>query len=562
MVYVFSTAHCRYKCANKLKTIQRRAFLDLFCLFVFVFFFSGDVVQPKQASAGGKKADNKAGAGSFKRASLQERLGITKKEAEKIRGDERTTAAGYSNLVDNPESYSNGGSGGGGSGSSSSSRTRSRSSRSTSRSSSSTSRTSSSTNRTSTRTSTSTSTSTYTSTNTSSRSRSSSSSGGDGLISTDTTPSSRSFKECLLDRLHVTKDDAKRLVLENPAALTMSGGAANAVYRWLEDKVDMDREEVARLLLIYPEAGQLSVEDAIKPAIAWLRKILCPEKADVGMVLRQAPQLLGQSIEGSLEPMVAMLESKLGVSRGNLAKIAYIFPAIFEHSVDNKRDPTRVWLVEQLISGDLSAMIEAAPNFRGTADKTGLEQTLSWLRDRVGMEPEEIRRVLRGYPSITYLSIDKILEPKLTWLKEVLGLDQNATKDMLVRYPRVMGASLDRNLKLKLGWLEKTLNLTKEEAVALVTRFPSLLSLSVVENLDPKIAFYRDEMGASDEDLRRHLVQNPRLMQSSLNERLRPRVAKMRLKNMRPRFSQHVHQIHRSTDEEFEKFLRSGGNIS
>lgn len=429
---------------------------------------------------------------------MQERLGITNKEVKKIRGDKRTTAPGYSNLVESPESCSGGGVGSGSSGSRS----------------------------------------------------------GEGLSTGIASLSP--FVDFLLDHLRVTKGDAKQLVLINPGVLTMSAAAADRVSRWLEKYLGMQRREVAQLLLRYPEAGQLSVKDTIKPVIEWLRKTVCPNNSDVVMVLRQAPRILGQSIEGSLKPMMALLERKLGVSGGKAANLSYICLAILTRSVENDRNPTLAWLSEQLSTGDLSAMIDAVPKCRGMNFEKGLEQNLIWLQNLEALKCEEIRRTVRGCPSITCSSsIRKKMEPVLTWMKEDLGMDKNAAMAMLMRCPGILKSNLDRNLKLKLQYLRNKFYLTKEEVVALVIRCPMLLVLSAPKNLDPTIEFYRVEMGVSN----KNLVQNPTYLMSSLENRIRPRVAMMRSNGIEPLLSRYGYKINTLTNDRFEEFVRTEGNM-
>ncbi|CAM9885845.1 unnamed protein product [Ectocarpus sp. 12 AP-2014] len=379
-------------------------------------------------------------------------------------------------------------------------------------------------------------------------------------------PPSSCFPRFLLHELHAAPEDVKSLVLRRPVVLGWSAVAAGKVSLWLQDCLGMNQSEVAQLLLRHPEAGTKSVENTVEPKVEWLRTNLNIHAADDGGVVKlllHAPQILNLSVERSLDPMLRWLKERLGVSSDEAAKIARENPTLFWLSVDNNLEPTLRWLLKRLDIKDeeiVLAMVAAAPKILSLNTLTGIEPKLAWLRDSLGLNPQDVCEIIRREPTILYKSVDDNLKPKLAWLKLNLDLDDQAAREMFVAFPRMLGSSLAENLKLKVPWLQKSLGLDSGEAVALVKRAPVLLQYSIEENLEPTVSFFRAELGASTEELRGSVQRNPKILAYSLDGRLRPRVAAMRTRGIQPIFLKHLNPIIRWPDSKFQGFLEGSGS--
>lgn len=65
---------------------------------------------------------------------------------------------------------------------------------------------------------------------------------------------------------------------------------------WLERRLEVDRQAVAKILKLNPSLFGSSIEKSLEPKLVWLREGLGLEEPDIALVVRACPNILRQDI--------------------------------------------------------------------------------------------------------------------------------------------------------------------------------------------------------------------------------------------------------------------------
>ena len=288
------------------------------------------------------------------------------------------------------------------------------------------------------------------------------------------------------------------------------------VVAWLDD-VGLSRQQVAKVVANHPHLLGCRIDTNLKPAVVWLEG-LGLTRQQVAKVISAKPQVLGCSLENNLKPKVAWLQD-LGLSPKQVAKVVAGSSSILGCSVKGNLQPTVAWLHEVGLSrGQVAKVIAGFPAILGYSIGANLKPTAAWLED-IGLNRQQVAKVVAGCPRILGLSITANLKPKVAWLHDI-GLSRPQVSKVVARLPQMFGYSVDAKLKLKVAWLGEV-GLTQLQVAGVIAAFPQVLSLSIEKNLSPKHLFLLEHL--SGEEVREMIVRLPALLGFSFS-RLRHRL--------------------------------------
>ncbi|XP_061363371.1 transcription termination factor MTERF5, chloroplastic-like [Gastrolobium bilobum] len=136
----------------------------------------------------------------------------------------------------------------------------------------------------------------------------------------------------------------------------------------------------------------------------------------------------------------------------------------------------------------------------------------------LGMDIEQIRSIIRRFPSFAYCSLEGKIKPLVEFFLE-LGIPEENIPIILTKRPQLCGISLSENLKPTMKFLE-SLGVDKEQWAKVIYRFPALLTYSR-QKLRESVNFLH-EMGLSEENIGKVLTRCPTIISYSVEDNLRP----------------------------------------
>ncbi|CAE7203743.1 MTERF4 [Symbiodinium sp. CCMP2592] len=288
------------------------------------------------------------------------------------------------------------------------------------------------------------------------------------------------------------------------------------VVAWLDD-IGLSRQQVAKVVAKHPHLLGCRIETNLKPAVVWLEG-LGLTRQQVAKVISAKPQVLGCSLENNLKPKVAWLQD-LGLSPKQVAKVFAGSSSILGCSVKGNLQPTVAWLHEVGLSRrQVAKVIAGFPAILGYSIEANLKPTAAWLED-IGLNRRQVAKVVAGCPRVLGFSITANLKPKVAWLLDI-GLSRPQVSKVVFRLPQMFGYTVDAKLKPKVAWLGEV-GLTQLQVAGVVAAFPQLLSLSIEKNLSPKHLFLLAHF--SRDEVRDMIVRLPALLGFSFS-RLRHRL--------------------------------------
>lgn len=172
----------------------------------------------------------------------------------------------------------------------------------------------------------------------------------------------------------------------------------------------------------------------------------------------------------------------------------------------------------QIISTDISSKKDRAVARVSQQSPEGLlPDQVIYLID-LGMDLDQIKTIVRRFPSFAYYSLDRKIKPLVDFLLE-LGVPRPDIPAILYKRPQLCGISLSENLKPMMTYLEG-LGIDKNQWAKVIYRFPALLTYSrqkVKATID-----YLHELGISDKNIGKILTRCPHIISYSVDDKLRP----------------------------------------
>ena len=186
------------------------------------------------------------------------------------------------------------------------------------------------------------------------------------------------------------------------------------------------------------------------------------------------------------------------------------------------------WLKNRLGLDDnqIKKVIQSQPTILNISLKSdmGLSPKIDWLQKRLILDQKSLAKMITKSPNILTMSIKDNIEPTLDWLqKRLLDLDDASLSKMIQKLPTILAYSIPNNMEPTLDWLQERLSLTDDELSKIIQTQPALFGYNIPNNLEPTLNFYIDALGDENEALAL-VTGDPHSFTYSLEKRLKPRL--------------------------------------
>lgn len=172
------------------------------------------------------------------------------------------------------------------------------------------------------------------------------------------------------------------------------------------------------------------------------------DKKQVQKLLLSYPQILDYNLERHILPISRYFIKDLGVSPTEFRGILLKFPRLLTHSLSKIKHVVGYLRFEVgLNAQQVKRVLYQAPQVIGLATDTTLKAKVEFLRDAFELDDEQLRSIVAGMPTLAVLSIDLNLQPKVDFLRQAFADDRDALRDAVLRLPTLLGYSLDKRIR-------------------------------------------------------------------------------------------------------------------
>jgi len=141
--------------------------------------------------------------------------------------------------------------------------------------------------------------------------------------------------------------------------------------------------------------------------------------------------------------------------------------------------------------------------------------------------PFELRKIVLKFPRLMTHSLFKI-KHTVGYLRYQLGMNAEQVKRVLFQAPQVISLSTDDTLVSKVSFLRDAFGLEEgSDLRKVIVGMPTLLLCSVEKNLSPKADFLLQHFNGDQMEIRQAVLTLPTLLGYSLDKRIRPRMARL-----------------------------------
>ncbi|KAK4787774.1 hypothetical protein SAY86_011607 [Trapa natans] len=209
------------------------------------------------------------------------------------------------------------------------------------------------------------------------------------------------------------------------------------------------------------------------------------KQRDVKRILLRQPQVLEYTVENNLKPHVAFLKG-LGISNSRIGQIIARSPSILSYSVEKSLKPTMRYLVEEvgIEEKDLGKVVQLSPQILVQRIDISWNTRYVFLSKELGASRDSVVKMVTKHPQLLHYSIDDGFLPRINFLRSIGMCDSDIVK-ILTSLTQVLSLSLEDNLKPKYMYL---INELRNEAHSL-TKYPMYLSLSLEQRIRPRHKF-------------------------------------------------------------------------
>ena len=324
----------------------------------------------------------------------------------------------------------------------------------------------------------------------------------------------------LIRALDLSKDDLRQIVCAYPCTICYSIENLARKLNFFERDLGMGKNDVRKLLLSEPKLITASVDTGLMPRFNFLHKELKIRVIDLQKIVKGNPRILLYSLVGNLHPkIISFFIMKLYMEQQHVLKLLSAYPLILDYNLEDHMLPIARYLISEL-----------------------------------EFSPMEMRRILLKFPRLMTHSLFKI-KHVVGYLRFQLGMDANEVKRVLFQAPQVISLSTDSTVVSKVSFLRDFFDLNNEKDLRkVIAGMPTLLLCSIENNLAPKAEYLLDQFGGDRFELRQAILTLPTLMGYSLDKRIRPRMTRILEKGVEPiKITVGITMTH----DNFEKWLKN-----
>ena len=177
--------------------------------------------------------------------------------------------------------------------------------------------------------------------------------------------------------------------------------------------LDMNTEQIHKILLIYPEFLNYNLDRHIIPITNFFLQDFEMSPSEFRSIFLKYPRLMTNSMK-KIKQVLGYLRFELGLSGSETKRIVYQAPQVIG------------------------------------LNRTNLEAKVKFLQLTYGLSETELRRVIAGMPTLLTLSVDNNLRLKADFLRQSFNNNSTLLRGAVVKLPTLLGYSLDKRIAPRL----------------------------------------------------------------------------------------------------------------
>lgn len=298
----------------------------------------------------------------------------------------------------------------------------------------------------------------------------------------------------LFEQVGMDAPRARALVLGAPRILTFARAKLEHRLGYWQARLELSDADVRRLLAAYPQALLLRSRTNVGPTLDALAERFELDLAALRVLVLRWPPVVGMSLPEGLHPRLEYVRERLELDEAQLRRLFLMRPRLFGSAIHENIEPKLALLERELcVSGaELRKIATRAPTLLGLSTDTLLARLRS-IREALGLEPEQLRKMVLLFPSVACYSPEAKLAPTVRFLRERLSLNSDEMAAMLRVKPQLVSYAL-ANLQAKLAFFEEEVGASPEQVRTAVLAAPAILGLSIANRLRPRLQLLQAQL--------------------------------------------------------------------
>ncbi len=330
--------------------------------------------------------------------------------------------------------------------------------------------------------------------------------------------------------MNLSDEDVRQIITKQPSILHLSANRnISPTVLFLVRGLDLSKDELRQVVVAYPCILCYSIENLARK-IDFFKKTLGMEMGAARELLLSEPKLLTAGVQTGLIPRFNFLHKEIQIPLVALQKIVQKNPRLLLYSLRDNLQPKLVSFFIMKLHMDPRHVLDLLSTYPLIMDYNLDNHMLPIARyfiSELDFSPIEVRRILLKFPRLMTHSLSKI-KHVVGYLRYQLGMDANEVRRILYQAPQVVSLNTDDTLVSKVTFLQGFFNLDNEKSLRkVIAGMPTLLLCNVEKNLEPKAQYLLDRFGDDEFELRQAILTLPTLLGYSLEKRIRPRMERI-----------------------------------
>jgi mTERF domain-containing protein len=330
--------------------------------------------------------------------------------------------------------------------------------------------------------------------------------------------------------MNLTDEDVRIIITKQPSILHMSANRnISPTVLFLVRSLDLSKTDLRELVVAYPCILCYSMQNLARK-LSFFLKDLGLDVVSVRELLVAEPKLLCAGVSSGLEPRLVFLHREIGIPISDLRTIVKANPKLLLYSLEkNLRAKLISFFIMRLHMEpkDILKLLKSYPLIMDYSLENHMLPIAKYFLTELEFSPMEMRRILLKFPRLMTHSLFKI-KHVVGYLRYQLGMDANEVKRILFQAPQVVSLSTDDTLVSKVVFLRDSFGLKNEKDLRkVIAGMPTLLLCSVENNLRPKVEYLLPQFGGDELELKQAIITLPTLLGYSLEKRIKPRMARI-----------------------------------
>ncbi|CAM6091008.1 unnamed protein product [Calypogeia fissa] len=281
-----------------------------------------------------------------------------------------------------------------------------------------------------------------------------------------------------LEDLGITGSKLRKVILCFPPIILKDPERDLVLRKRALKKVGIRVEDMGRMVAKYPWLLSKCVVANVNKLVPYLESIKVP-KSKIDRIITKYPHLLGSSCAEALMPMVRHING-YGLTSKRLGRAIAQSPELLLHSPEEF--DTVVAFLESVgvEANDISKLLRRSPEILGYEIDSTLQKKISVLED-LGVRRTKLGRIIWFFPEILSMSVESALMPRIKCFRD-WGFSGSEISQMIFRFPPLLGYNDETVISPKLEFLTKNMGRSIRDVVV----YPRYFSYSLEKKIKPR----------------------------------------------------------------------------